>query len=291
MSLLKEKIELEIQEAELGIQQQLYRLPALVRWAVIICVLGLIPAYYVAKSASFNYWQAKYEPELISAKPSFTSPLPPKLSDVRIFVTGEQDYSAIVEITNQNVDLTLPETAYDFRFFNSNNELVHTAKDKLFLLPDQKKYVFAPRFISQEKIVSANLVLPETLNWQKRLSIPKVSLSASTPTFSQSLNPLAFVVEGNFVNNSPYNLAKVRLSFLVFNRSNQIIMVSQRDESTLKPFERRAFKQLWPGIYAVDIGGVKVTAETNVLDNTNLLLPSGSLDGASDLSRPEVDPF
>ena len=113
-----------------------------------------------------------------------------------------------------------------------------------------------------------------------------MELTTSKPVSSYQTAPPAFVLQGDFFNNSPYELKKVRLTFVLFNPNVQIIGVSQRDESTIKPFERRAYKQLWPNSAVPELGKIDVTADTNTLDENNLTVSSAPSDGAGNLGRP-----
>ncbi len=121
--------------------------------------------------------------------------------------------------------------------------------------------------------------------WQKRLNLPQVKFQIASPNLSQQFSPPAFVVEGDYVNNSPYLLKSVRLTFVLFDSQNKIIGLSSRDDTTIKPFERRAYKQIWPSISGANINRVEVEADTNTLDSRNITV-SGSSGNASDLSRP-----
>src|SRR5271154_3318684 len=119
MSLFKDKIELGIQEAELGTQKALGRFPPLLRWLLILLVVAIIPAYFVAKNASLKIWQSRFAQGAIQAKPSFTNPPPPKPSQVRVTSLGQSQYDAIIQITNQNLDLSLDNVPYTFIFSNA----------------------------------------------------------------------------------------------------------------------------------------------------------------------------
>jgi hypothetical protein len=289
MSLLKDKIELGIQEAELGTQQALSRIPALLRWLLILAVLGTFPAYLIAKNVSKKIWLSRLQQGALTAKPSFTNPLPPKISPVSVVTLGTGVYAAVVEVSNENLDLSADQVLYEFSFYNSQKQKVSSFSGKLYLLPNQKKYIGAPTFRTSEAITYANFDLPPDISWQKRLFIPSVKLIAQTPKYYQQTLPSAFVVEGDFSNQSPYTLNRVQLTFVLFNTAGKIIGVSQREESTVAPFERRAYKQLWPDTFAADLNNVKVTANTNVLDPNNIIsesAPQTAPGPASDLNRP-----
>lgn len=286
MSLLKDKIELNIQEAGLFTQKSLGQFPRVFVWLIVIALLAIIPAYYTARGLSLKIWSGRYGQGLISAKPSFTNPAAPKISTVTVTTLGPGSYSAIVQISNQNLDLSADSVPYSFVFLNSQKQEIYRYSDKLFLLPNQTKYITAPKFTPPDQIAYADFELPQTLPWQKRLAIPAVDFSTSLPQTFQQSSPSAFVVQGDFVNKSPYILKKVRLTFVLFGPSGNIIGVSQRDESTVTPFERRAYKQLWPNMSAGNLGRVDVTADTDTLDPQNLSAPTINSNSSSDLSRP-----
>lgn len=285
MSLFKDKIELELEEAEFEAQKRLEDLPLAIRWLFIVSLILIIPAYFIARSISVRYWQGKYKQYEISAKPSFTNPAQPTVSKISLTTTGAGNFAAIASIKNENLDLSLENAPYTFSFFNDKKELVYTARGTFFLLPNQSTYITVPKITTSEKITAANLELPQAPAWQKRIDIPVVKLIASQPNSSNQIQPPAFVVEGDVVNDSPYNLGKIHLTFILKDFSQTIVGVSQGDEFTLKPFERRAYKQLWPNISGNNIVDVEVFAETDTLDTTNLILPDQPITPASDLSR------
>ena len=289
MSLLTDKIELSIQEAELGTQQALSQFPPFLKWLLILGILAIIPSYLIAKNISYKIWVARYAQGQLTAKKSFTDAKDPKWADVSVTTLGDGVYSAVIQINNPNLDLSANNIPYQFSFLNSKKEVLYTETGKLFLLPNQTKYVIVPRFNTTEQIVYANFQLQGKVNWQKKLKLPEVKFNLSQPNTYQQALPPAFVAEGDFTNQSPYTLKQVRLTFVLFDSSQKIIGTSQRDEFTVTPFERRTFKQLWPNLYAPNFSSVKVMADTNTLDPSNLSvdsIPTNS--SSSDLSRPKT---
>lgn len=286
MALLKEKIELDVQLAELRAQQALNTFPTPLRWTLIFCLVAIIPAYFIAKGVSYRAWTKTYSQYLISARPSFTNPKTPLLSDITMTTTGNGNYGASIKVTNDNVDLSAPKANYQFMFYDASGSQLYQESGTTFLLPNDQKYLVVPRFSSDKPVKSANFIWVGGLNWEKRLSIPKVDIQTSVPdTYNQFLPP-AFVAEGNYYNNSPYQLGTVRLTFLILDQGGKLIGASRRDDFTVAPFERRSYKQLWPNVYGDPSYTVKVYAETNTLDGQNLTLPAAPITPASNLSRP-----
>ena len=288
MSLLKDKIELDVQEAELFTQKELRQFSPILVWLVVITLLAIIPAYYISRSTSEKIWLSRYEQGAITAKPSFTNPQFPTTTPVTLVNSGSGGFAAVVKISNQNLDLSIDNVPYSFIFYNSQKQQIYQYQNTLFLLPDQTKYITAPTFTPTEPIAYVNFQLPQpqTLLWQKRINIPTVIFSASQPQTFEQTSPLAFVAQGDVLNSSPYTLSKVRLTFVLLDQNQNIIGVSQRDESTVAPFERRAYKQLWPNMTVGNLSTVDVTADTDTLDPNNISAPAISSSTASDLSRP-----
>jgi hypothetical protein len=285
MSLFKEKLELDIQEAELLVDQGLSGFPPLLRWMFVLMIIAIIPAYYISKSVSQKIWLSRYEQGAITGKASFANPQTPKISTVTITTAGA-GVAAVVQIQNMNLDLSMDNVPYIFTFYNAQKQQIYQYQNTLFLLPNQTKYITVPTFTPTEQIAYANFSLPQTLPWQKRLSIPTVNLETSVPQTFEQTSPVAFVVQGDFVNNSPYTLGKVRLTFILFDQSKNIIGVTQSDVSTIAPFERRAYRQPWPNMAAPNLANVDVTADTDTLDPNNLTIQSVPSGTSSDLSHP-----
>jgi hypothetical protein len=290
MSLIKEKIELEIEEAEFLAGKTLSQFPPIVKYALIICVLGIIPAYYISKNLSHKYWQKQYQSLLTSPRPSFSDALAPKISPITL-IYSQNSYSALVKISNENLNLSLPETPYQVDFYNQKNETVYSSQGKIFLLPNQSKYVLVAKFNTNESIASANFYLTAPAKWQKRLAIAKVNLNAFVTQFSNQQDPLAFFAEGSLQNLSPYKINSVRLTFLVKNSSDEVLTASQRDEFNLEPGKTRSFKQLWPGVFLNNAAKVEIFADTNPLDRNNLNIQQESSTSSSDLSRPDTNNY
>lgn len=296
MSLLKDKIELEVQETELKIQNQFIQFPAWVKVVVLICLIGLIPGYFSAKYISYAYYKNEYKQYLVEAKPSFTESQEVKISKNQVIILGQGFYSALAFIENPNLDLSVKNLNYEFKFYDSQNKeifpLSGREKGSVELLPNQSKYIIAPRITSLENIAVTKLEIVGKPLWQKKLEIPKVQLTATASNFNSQLIPLNFSVEASLVNQSPYSLKQVSLKFLVYDKFGKVIAVSRREEFSLKPFERRTVKQDWPGFYTNSAFKVDVFAETESLNPENLeTLKNNSSNNSSDLDRPNINPF
>lgn len=199
-------------------------------------------------------------------------------------------FSAVATVANDNLDLSADSVAYNFQLYDAQNNLITpTSGDttgQTFFLPNQTQYIVLPKVTTAAPIASVNLQFDSsTIHWQSRLSIPIAQIITDTPQNYEQLNPLAFVVEGSYQNNSPYDIQNVQLVFLVYDKNNNIIAVSERLDNDLAPYERRSYKQLWPNVYTDQVQSVKVVGQVDTLDNSNLTLPAIQSNSAGSLNR------
>ncbi len=285
MAFLKEKLELKVAEAELEAQKALISFSPAQKWIFIFCLIAIIPAYFAAKEIALHTNLAKYRKTELQAISPAKDPQAVQISDATITQAGDNIYSVVVKITNPNLTLSLDKVNYNFVLYNKANQQIYQNPATLYLLPGESKYLILPRVETTEEIAGVDVKLPDTLPWQKRLNVPEVNLSASTPTFTNQSNPPSFVVQGTFYNNSPYQLNQVDINFVLHDAGGKILAASTRIESTIKPFERRAYVQLWPGVNTNDVVSAEVIPSTDTLDNTNLSTPAVPVTPSSNLSR------
>lgn len=281
---------LKIEESILVMLRAFQELSRVKRYILAVGVIILIPSYFVAKYASYYIWNYQYRGDIVSARPSFNEAKDLVIGPTSVINLGGEIYSAFAEVENQNLDLSFQKADYEFSFYNSQKAKVSSARGSLFMLPNTKKYVIASRVSSREPVASADLTIGNIF-WQKKAVIPSITLRTPEPSIYNSLNPLELVAEGVVINNSPYRLSNVRLTFVLLNSSGKIIGGSERSEFTVLPNERRAYVQRWPNIYLEEVASIEVFAETNALDGNNLILQDLPNSGGSDLSRPEINPF
>lgn len=276
MSSLKEVVEVNIQGAILGAQEggfsfisQFRNLPSWKRTLIIFVALAIIPTYLVLRIGSEQFLTQKYGRQALSAQTAFKTSEAPVVGNMTIIRNPNNTYSGLVLVTNPNLDLSATGITYQATFQDSSKRSVYSTNGTLYLLPNEKKYLVFPRIESGVTVSSGSVKL-DNINWQKKLDIPEVELRASEPILYDEANPLTFIAEGSVINDSPYEIASARIVFLLYGENNQVIGVSQRDEARLVPYGRRAYKQLWPGLYRSQVKKVQVIAVTNTLDAQNV---------------------
>lgn len=274
---IKEKIQVNVQGAILGAQEEGFSfmrefrsLPNWKRGLILVILILIIPMYLLARFGTEQYLNVRYAREALSAHAAINVVQNPVVGNMTIIRNPNNTYSGVVLVSNPNLDLAANNISYSVSFKDSSNNIVSTSNGSLYLLPNEKKYVvFAKIDSSTAGVVSGSLKLGE-VRWQKKISIPDVKLRATEPILTDEANPLTFIAEGSIINDSPFQIGSARIVFLLFDENNKIIGVSQRDEFKLVPFGRRAYKQLWPGLYSAQVKKVQVLPTTNSLDPKNI---------------------
>jgi hypothetical protein len=297
MAGIKETLQVNVQGAVIGAQEggfsfinQLNSLPRWKRLLILAIAILIIPGYLVARFGTELYLSQQYAKAATSAHAAFTTAQDPVIGKMTIIPNPNNTYSGVVLVTNPNIELSATGVTYTATFTGSG-KTVATSNGTLYLLPNEKKYLVFPKIESGTSAVTGGTITVSKPNWQKRLNIPEISLRASEPLLYDEANPLTFVAEGSIINDSPYQIGSARIVFLLYNDANEIIGVSQRDEFKLLPFGRRAYKQLWPGIYRSEVKKVQVIPVTNSMDPTNISVETTSPPSNSNNSNSNSDIF
>lgn len=279
MTDIKDTLQVQTESAVLGVQElainiwNAYKaMPPLKQTIVAFLLITMIPAYIGVRVGVEKVDSARYARAALAAHPAFVSIENPVVGPVKIVKNANGTYSAFAEISNPNLDLSADGIPYDFSFKTNTGESAYTTSGTTYLLPNEKKYIVLPRIeVAGDSLASGSLTLGQ-VNWQKRIGLPQVELRVSEPTLYDESNPLTFIVEGAVVNSSPYDVQTIRLVFVLYDANDKVIGISSRDEYRVPAFGRRAYKQLWPGIYKRDVKKVQVMAYTNTMDLQNVVI-------------------
>lgn len=278
MSGLKESVEINVQGAILGIQEggfaftnEFKMMPPWKQRIIIFIIVAIVPAYLIARVGVEQYLNQIYGRQALSAHGAFDMAQNPVVGKMSVIQNPNGTYSGAVLITNPNLDLAATGITYTAAFQNSGRQTVYNNSGTIYLLPNEKKYVVFPKIeVPSGGAVSSGAIELGEVKWQKKLDIPEAKLRATEPLLYDESNPLTFIVEGSIINESPYRISSARIVYLLFDSSDNLIGVSQRDEYSLVPFGRRAYKQLWPGLYRSQVSRVQVIPVTNTLDPKNI---------------------
>ena len=127
------------------------------------------------------------------------------------------------------------------------------------------KYLIAPKILSQAPIISVNLIL---LNKYGKNTNFGVNLFLHSRKALTSLAPGTPC--GGVQNNSPYFIKEVKLTFLLYGAGGKLSGRAKEASSTARKARLQANLV---GNFREECGSAEASAETNLLDKTNLAIP------------------
>lgn len=268
-SIVKEKTKYEVEKSIYETTSTFSSFNKISKILIFIFLLGSIPAYYISKLAATSYFTKSYESFAFSAKPSSFLASSLVVSNVTIFDINEAQFAASADILNPNLDLAVGSSPYLFTFFDSAGQEVFRVKDSFFMYPNEKKVLVVPRIEKKLKPVSAKLSI-ENPKFIKRITTPEVRLETQKPIITNQFEPFGLSIDGDVLNNSPYTLKLVKVRILLYNQSGRVVAATSTEQSALKPFEKRAYKIIYPGIWNFNATRAEVFADTDVFNPENI---------------------
>ena len=106
---------------------------------------------------------------------------------------------------------------------------------------------------------------------KKRLSVPNIIIRKGILKYGDQKSPDGFFINSNFTNASVYKLDTVVVSAIVFDKTHQVIAVTQYVANTVKPRETRDYQMFWPLPIAANVlGQPEIIIDANPFDPNNL---------------------
>ncbi len=282
MSLFKEKIELKLEEAELRASQALSHYPPIFRYTALTLIAIIIPAYFIFQWVGQTLENRRLNPQRLSARQSFSESHPLELEQILLVKNNNNTYSAAVQITNPNRELSLNGAEALFYLYDQSGNQTEKLPIKFYILPNQTKWLLVPRISGDQTLVSAKVNFEDPLPWIKRQQIPNISIIAGQATIVEQDQPKGLATRGSITNASNYQIKEAEIIFLLSDKSGQIVSISTRTLNDLRPQERRDYVQQWPG-FSGNGYNVEVLASTNALNSQNIAIPDSITGG--DLNR------
>jgi hypothetical protein len=256
------------------------------RWqqvVIAVAVLGLVPGYFAASFASHYVVSKQLDRSSTVAHPSFMNAQAPQVGLVTVIAYPGGQYAAVASLVNPNLDLAAKAVTYTAQFKNTRGEIIATSTGSTLLLPNQKKFIVVPRIESSDAPATGSITIADVA-WQKPANLLTVAIRTPEPFLYDQANPQTLYAEGAIVNNSPYRLGVVNITFVAYDSAGKIVAVSNRTEQDVVANGRRAYRQPWPGLFRSQIARITVLADTDTLTASNVQLDVPSVPN----SQPET---
>jgi len=225
---------------------------------------------------SFFVWR------ISSSEPVVIAPTPTPLFSIetlstKILKVGDSGYDILIKARNPNPLAGVARADYSISLIGQDDTEVGTVSGYTYFSPGQTKFIVVSPIDSTKEIKDA-IVSFNPENWSEDLKISPSSISLIPLKYDLSFAsvPGSFAsVKGTLRNVSDYNLNKVDLVVMLFDKNGEVFRVGRSSLRTLLAKENRDFSITWFNSFSETVDRIEVEAYTNVSDEQNFIKSSG----------------
>ncbi len=188
------------------------------------------------------------------------------------FISGANIYSVAAKIRNPNTDFGASNFDYTFNLYDADNGLIKNLTGKSFIWPGESKYI-TQSGINLTKAPVKTVFEIKNPDWRGAPNFKGINLALENVSYGKGASGSGkfFMVNFTSDNGTPFDLVKVYVSAVIFNKSGLPIAAGSTVLENLKSKERRPFGIPWfsefPGTpYSVDL-----SISTNLWETPALL--------------------
>lgn len=190
----------------------------------------------------------------------------------QIFTGGADTYSVAAKIRNPNTNFGASDFNYNFYLYDTNNILIKALAGKSFIWPGESKYIVEGG-ISLLKVPVKAVFKIENPVWREVKNFKGVDLTLGNINYGRGKPDSGkfFIVDFTASNNTPFNLEKVYVSAVIFNKEKLPIAIGSTILENLKSKERRFFSIPWFSPFLGTSDSVNLSISTNLWETPALL--------------------
>ncbi|MDO8443639.1 MAG: hypothetical protein Q7S78_01460 [Candidatus Azambacteria bacterium] len=208
------------------------------------------------------------------AAPPITGPTiyPIEIIWSQVFSAGQNLYSAAAKIKNPNTNFGANNFSYTFYFYDEAGILLDTSASESYIWPGESKYIILGGINLSKNPAKMQLQLGKPV-WKEIKNFSGISLSLSNVNYGKGQAGSGKFFEINFKanNDTPYDLAKVNVSSIVFDENDSPIAAVSTLLENLKSKERRQFSIPWFSAFSGAPNSVDLTITTNLWETPELI--------------------
>lgn len=198
----------------------------------------------------------------------------------KIIELKNSQFNVVAQIENPNKNLGSKSFAYEFIFYDENNQEIKREKGKSYIMPDEKKYIISMFSSIEKRPAYVNFQISDA-QWQNAaletiFSIREKNYGPSDFKVTRTYYEATGIVD----NSSGYDFRDVEISVVLFDASGGVIDVNKTGVNNLLSKESRFFKAGWYYELPSNVSKLEVKADTNIFDLDNLIIRQG---GKTDL--------
>lgn len=188
------------------------------------------------------------------------------------FSAGPGLYSAAAKIKNPNTNFGASDFSYTFYFYDEAGILLNASVGESYIWPGESKYIVLGGINLSKNPAKIQLQLGEPA-WKEIKNFSGISLSLSNVNYGNSQSGSGKFFEANFkaMNNTPYDLPKINVSSIVFDKNGSPITAASTLLENLKSKEIRPASVSWFSPFSGTPNSVDLTISTNLWETPELI--------------------
>lgn len=185
-------------------------------------------------------------------------------------------YDSAAQIKNPNQNYGSGKINYNFKFYDSDNNLIGQQKGETYILPNQLKYLAASKIESPEPIKKTELLF-EPIEWRKLNDYQPPQLAVSRKEyFSPQPGQGQSQVNGLVINETNFDFDEIDIDVFLFNSEHKLIVLNTTRVNTLLAGQERHFTVFWFEPLKEQVVSVEAEAETNLFNSANYMKRHGA---------------
>jgi len=190
----------------------------------------------------------------------------------KVFSAGPNLYSAAAKIKNPNTNFGASNFSYTFYLYDENDNLINSPAGESYIWPGESKYIIVGGIDLKKAPVKTLFQLGEPA-WREVKDFKGITLALSNVNYGKGQVGSGKFFEINFRanNGTPYDLAKVNISSVVFDENNSPIAAASVLLENLKSKEDRPAGISWFSPFSGTPNSVDLTVSTNLWETPELL--------------------
>lgn len=205
------------------------------------------------------------------------------IEEIKVLSTGavsiEQGfYDLFAQIKNPNQNYGSGDVPYEFKLYDSQNNMVGEYIGSSFILPNQTKYVVQLKVRTMGEVNRVELSFGQ-VEWQKLKDYQLPQLVVKQKEYYLLENQEAYSqVRGVLANKTNFDFDKISVDILLFDSSRKLIALNTTEIKSLLSNQERDFIVNWFNPIKEEAVFLEAEAETNVFDSDNYMKKHGEVE-------------
>lgn len=201
-----------------------------------------------------------------------------KILERKVIPSGSNRYDALVKIENPNSLFGIENLEYTFNFLDASGRVIGQEGGTSFLLPAEKKYVFAFNVDLEEKPGSLDFKI-NSYKWQKFSGYEAPNIATYQKEFNFISGGPGFAqLKLKIRNKSGYDFRKITSRAVLRDRQGEPVAINETNNNDVRINEEREVIFHWsePFSQDIDVQNIETEEEANVFSDENFMKKYGS---------------